>query len=91
MFHEAHGGDPGLCPRLVGEFLLTVLVSKQTCIDGDDDLPANQHARPVGDVESENRNQSQGMNASTTSGGVAGVMPPPQALLGSGTCIASGT
>lgn len=86
MFHRAYGGDPGLCPRLVGKFLLTVLVSKQACIDGDDALPTNQHARPVGDVESENQNQSQGMNASASSGGGAAGVMAPQALLGSSTC-----
>lgn len=79
-----HEGRPGLCGRLVGEFLLTVLVSKQACIDGDDNVPATQHARPTGNVESENQNQSQGMNAGSN-GGTACDIVPPQALLGSGT------
>lgn len=84
-----HGGSPGLWRCLVGDFLLTVRASKQTRIDGDDDLSANQHARPLGEVESENKSQSQGMNAGN-SGSVAGVMPPPPALLGSGMFVTVG-
>lgn len=79
-----HGAGPGLQGRLVGEFLLTVLTSKQARIDGDDDWPANQHARPVADGGNESQTRSEGMNAST-SASAAGVMPPPQALLGSST------
>lgn len=75
---------PGLGSRLVGEFLLTVLVPQQARIDGDDDLPANQHARLEAEAETEKQNQGQGMTNSST-GRAAGVMSPPMVLLGSGT------
>lgn len=85
MLHGQHEGRPGLCARLVGDLQLTVCVSKQAYIGGDDDLlPATQHTRPVGDVESEKQNQSQGMNTGSN-GGTACDIVPPQALLGSGT------